>query len=177
MSKHNNAVSITDIQKAYALSKQISIIDNKIYSRISYIADIMGSVFELTHTSWEFGYEGNDTSIWDTDNYTEERINVKIEGYVKANRLGGYPDGLPIIDKNGKRWELSDGIPTRWLYEDFEEELAQGKVMIEQQEQQRRDEVTSKKKNDEQARQKLIDQAKAKLSKEEFAAINKILND
>lgn len=35
-------------------------------------------------------------------------------------------DNMAFIDKDGGEWGLEDGFPTRWLYEDFEEEYTNG---------------------------------------------------
>ena len=75
------------------------------------------------------------------------------------------------ILKDGKRWEYEGTLPSRWLFEDFEEELIEGKEKYELLEIERK----QKTKQISEKNNMLVEQAKAKLSKEELAALKKVL--
>lgn len=73
-----------------------------------------------------------------------------------------------FLDRDGNLLELFDGaLPIRWLYEDFEEEVANGKEAYKEQEKQRKLEKNQKTTN----QSALKKSAKAKLTKEEIEAL------
>lgn len=99
--------------------------------------------------------------------------------YFKDNKkslstcIHGNYDELVIILNDGSEWGLEDGIPVRWLYEDFEEELIEGKKKW-------KDKIANQSKKDaenlklkELKKQELLKSALKKLTKEELDALTK----
>lgn len=85
------------------------------------------------------------------------------------------PHDMAIIDKNGDVYVWESSIPTRWLFEDFEDEIINGKKLYEQKELERKAKIktlsTQKKIED----RLLVEEAKKKLSKKELAALKRSL--
>lgn len=77
-------------------------------------------------------------------------------------------DKMKFIDKNGEE-QCFYSIPTRWLYEDFQDEFVNGIKLYKEKQQAK----TKKKQQNRQNREKLIASAKAKLTAEELKAILK----
>src|SRR5689334_19100812 len=82
------------------------------YQRIDYIVKVINKTFK---TKINYNYSGdNDESVINMYDEVELYINIY------SNR------DLCIILSNNDEWNLRDSIPSRWLFEDFEEELKQG---------------------------------------------------
>lgn len=103
---------------------------NQVNSRILEIADICRK--HCKFAEWKPVENNNDVYF-----YFEEIISKNIETdviYVDCLRRDHYTndDGEResiyniFIDKYGKDFELNNQIPTRWLWEDFEQELIDG---------------------------------------------------
>lgn len=88
-----------------------------------------------------------------------------------------YPENdLIFIDRDGDEYAWQSEIPTRWLYDDnFEEEIRQGKIKYELQEEERKAKKKQSAALKKEINEKLVAQAKLKLSKEELAALKKAL--
>lgn len=93
-------------------------LEDKIYKRIDYI---------LKRCFAEIGKELKDGDWWF---YSDDcaPISKHIGKYVSGFEFHKYsPDNSPIlIDRDGNIVEITDGFPSRWLTEDFEEELVRG---------------------------------------------------
>ena len=155
------------VAEAEEVSRRAENLEQSIIDRISYI---MASVFKLFGKSkayWWFNgaSEGEVGSFW--KNYDKEQISVITE----------CPSGeeMIILLKDGSEWGLVDGFPTRWLFEDFETEIKEGKQKYKEKEIIRKTELkklSDRKKLEVEA---LIESAKSKLSKKELDAVKKFL--
>ena len=72
---------------------------------------------EIHWWDWENGGEYNEGSFMDS----YDPVFLHIDGVWSGNKM-------KFIAKDGTEWDLDDGnYPTRWLYEDFEEEYNNGR--------------------------------------------------
>lgn len=85
---------------------------------------------------------------------------------------GSKGDKMVFIGRDGGEYELGWGeIPTRWLYEDFEEEYAKGLKLYQEKQQQKAEKDKERKKQKDQEKKALVASASSKLSPEERKAI------
>jgi len=144
--------------------------EEEVIDRISYVVQKICDVFEAELNTWFFddAEEGEVGSVKNHINSTE------VYDYVididNQNNIH-----FIILDKDGKKLDISDQFPRRWLHEDFEKELIEGKSSFLKTEQERKEKQKLsreiKKAND----LKMLEKAKKKLSKEELAALKRAL--
>lgn len=72
---------------------------------------------------------------------------------------------------NGKEWGLDESFPIRWLFENFEEELIEGRKKYISKQSEKEKLQAKKKELSKQTNDYLINSAKSKLSKEERKAL------
>lgn len=139
-------------------------LESQIIGRINYI---MGSIFNLFNEDqayWYFyggnGREQEDGSLW--DHYSDDLIEVSVD-------CEGYD--VCCILQDGSEFDLRNGIPTRWLFEDFEEELKNGKTQYIAKEKKRLEDAKQARVQKKEANLKLADIAKQKLTKKELKAL------
>lgn len=82
---------------------------------------------------------------------------------------------MVIITKDGGEWAWDSSIPLRWLFEDCEEEIINGKTLYDAKLKKKKEEAIVKKTLKKKLDETLAVQAKAKLSKEELAALKRTL--
>lgn len=155
------------------LSRETSKLESQIEKRIDYIVRTVYKTFNNKLSTWYFygageGEMGNMKLAIDKDSFY---IIVELE----RDRDGRYNSKeMVILLKDGSEWELEGEYPARWLFEDFEEELIQGKKKFEE-----KLEEKAKKKKEHALAQKqkklaLAESAKAKLTKEELKALKSL---
>lgn len=144
--------------------------EEEVLDRISHVIQKICDVFEVKLNTWFFddAEEGDIGSVKNNINSTE------VGDYVICLYEQNNVDFV-ILDKDGKERDLSDQFPRRWLHEDFEEELIEGKKLFLKKERERKEKQKLsreiKKAND----LKTLEKAKKKLSKEELAALKRVL--
>jgi predicted transposase YbfD/YdcC len=123
--------------------------------RIGYIVETIMKTFK---TSMEgYGYDDErDLSVREMiqDEYMNFGINTS--------------DNLDLIDKHGQWINLIDGIPQHWLWENFEEELENGRQKYIDQEKLKKQKAKQKYAENKIKKEKLLKSAKSKLTKEEL---------
>lgn len=154
----------SDFKKWKDLITQADMIESSIINRICYILTFWLQTFGNTLSSWYF--EGADEGhVGDLDSHISDSV---IYGIVLDYF---YDNKTNIIDKHGNNLSCDDDIPTRWLFEDFEEEIVNGKKLFEDKMAAKKAAAFERKKVTKEQRQALIDGAKSKLTKEELKAI------
>jgi len=148
--------------------------EGQIINRIDYIVRTIFQTFNHKLDCWYF-YGAGEGDVGDLlRHYDSDEINIITE--LARNKGGGYDSiEMVILDKEGNEWGFDSSIPTRWLFENFEQELIDGKRLFEDQQIERKKnqkELSAKKKLEDQA---LATAAKAKLSKKELAALRRSL--
>jgi hypothetical protein len=155
-------------------ANESSSMEGEITNRIDYIIRTIFDTFNKKLDTWYFDGAGEGDVGDLLRHYDENEINIITE--LSRNKEGVYDSiEMVIIDKEGSEWGFDSSIPTRWLFEDFEQELIDGKKLFEEQKAERKKnkkELSAKKKLEDQA---LATAAKAKLSKKELAALRRSL--
>lgn len=111
------------------------ILEKEIVARIDYIIKTIASVFSKELKSWSFyGSTGSWNSPSHVSLYHNTWSNIRIQDLlIQKEHLTFQPKlyGSIILDKYGKKLNLSESFPMRWLQEDFEKELLKGKEYYE----------------------------------------------
>lgn len=157
-----NPITADLILKGKKLNKEISDLNEMIINRIHYIISFLFETFSEKKGSWWFdgAEEGEVGDFW--KNYY---------GYEIAFRTDIFVNDIKIIDKNGNFWSCGGWIPDRWLFEDFENEIIEGKKLLEEQNAKKKTDELQLKEQNELEKQKLITSAKSKLTKQEIKAL------
>lgn len=145
-------------------------LEHQIINRVTYIIEFWFQTFGAKVTNWYFD-EAGEGMVGDLiDNLNPNSIS-NIYTDCKPHPKGD----MVIIDKHGDEYIWESEIPIRWLFEDFEDEVTNGKKLFEEKELTRKSKKKelslAKKAEDE----KLIAEAKKKLSPQELAAIRRAL--
>lgn len=151
-------ITVELINKTKKLNEEISDLNEIIIDRVDYIITFLFEIFSKKKGySWWFDGAGEHEvgNFW--SNYYAGEIEFCTDISFSE---------MEIIDKNGDLWACGGSFPDRWLFEDFENEILEGKRLLEE----KNAEKVLEKQN-ESEKQKLIDSAKKKLSKEELKAL------
>jgi len=154
----NKVAPITQelVTKCEKLRRELGSFQKGIEDRLDYIIRTVYQAFgyQIQYWWYEDAEEGELGSLWRAfSQFQIEGISVGAE----------VTKEMVILLKDGSEYELTYSVPTRWLFEDFEDELLQGKKAYEEKLEQER--VTNKKKQH--AKKEKKKQALAKLTKEE----------
>lgn len=155
-------LSSSFIDEGFKRYKELEEISKTVEERTHYI---MMTIFDL------FGFKGD--YYWYFSGAHDEETGVPWYG-LKYNKTrletNIYGEARPavIILKDGSEWGLEDGIPIRWLYEDFEQELINGKKEYEQRLILKKEQEALKKEQEKQNAQNLKTSIQNKLTKEEL---------
>lgn len=162
------------VAHAEAIAHQARSLEELIINRINYIVETLFKTFGVNLDFWYFcgAGEGEVGDLW--RNYDKEN-GINIETGLSRNT--SYTE-IIIIDKNGDEWEFDSYIPIRWLFENFEQELIDGKKKYEEAQEAKKAaehiKREAKKEKDKQTKA-LAAQAKKKLTKKELIALKQIL--
>lgn len=149
-------------KKSYQITSKL---EANIRKRIGYVLDVLMKTFGTKMIDWYFSDDDYPDLF---DNVSRRYINSIIVE-TESDPNDGYQ--LTIIDKNGKEWNWNDSIPLRWLYEDCEKEIIDGKALYDAKLQNKLDQKLSQFTKT----HVIADRAKAKLTPEELEALKKIL--
>ena len=146
------------INKVQSLNKEVNQLESQITDRIDYI---IAFLFEGKDCCWWFegAEEGEIGDFW--RHYHAHEIWIITDPNLK----------ISFIDKDGNDWEFEGSIPDRWLFEDFENEIIEGKKLFEERKAKRNLEQIQLKEQNKKEKNQLIESAKKKLSKEELKAL------
>lgn len=155
------------IKEAEALAIQSGRLEEQIVDRINYIMESIFSLFSKKSAYWYFygAGEGEVGNLW--ANYNQSHIDMVID------ECPG--ESMVVLLKDGTEWGFDDSIPTRWLFEDFETELTEGKKKYKELEEDRKNTDKAKRLYQKEQNKKLAQVAKSKLTKKELAALKRTL--
>jgi hypothetical protein len=164
---HVKPLTVEMVDEAGDLAAKAGKLEEKIVDRIHYIMLNIFKLFSKKSAYWYFygASEGEVGDLW--KHFHQDSISVIID-----NCPG---ESMEILLKDGSEWGFEDSIPTRWLYEDFECELIEGKKKYEEKEIARQLEEKNKRFQKKGEDQRLASAAKKKLTKEELRALKKVL--
>lgn len=159
-----NPLGSGDVMAAKEAHRLWSHYSEKITDRANYVirksAELFGGKIEWW--DWTNGAgetDGHFNPDWLKDDY------ISVDGDTK----GGNCEWVAIL-KNGE-WELRLVFPTRWLWEDFEQELTDGIKKYKEQKLHKIEMEKKKKIARDSEKKKLLEAAKSKLTKEERKAL------
>jgi len=135
---------------------------SKITSRMDHIVqrciEIAGG--KLDWWDWLGDGDWDDQASGDfIHSYQKDCLSIRAEWDTKKEII--------FIDKDGNECGIEEGFPTRWLYEDFEEEFSKGLKNYKEKEKQRAANTKENKKKNKEKKKALVDTIAAKFTKEE----------
>jgi len=151
--------NITEAEEAYKLWSNI---EEKIEDRINYVIRTLAKIFGGKIEWWDWNNGGGEVDgHLDMDMFKNDSI--QLDGCKKGGK-----DWVSVIKEGEWEFEYLE-FPTRFLWEDFEEELENGIKEYEKQGKIRL--AKEKKEKSKKDKQYLIESAKSKLTKEELKAL------
>lgn len=106
------------------------LMEDQISKRIEYILNTIASIYSLQISAWRYKPFLENACNYVDPNKEEIEICVRLVGAGKLDTNLLYSDNIdgdnvmPVwVDGNGETWRLLERFPSRWLYEDFENEL------------------------------------------------------
>lgn len=154
------------VNETLLLNNQLESKKEIIFNRIEYILKFIFKAFggELDYWYFDGAEEGEVGDLF--KNYNPNTIYVIAEGSYNYS---------VIIDKFNNEWDFDGEIPTRWLFEDFEDEVLDGLKEYKKRQEEKKQKAQTKKAKEKANLEKLVLEAKKKLSKEELLALKKSL--
>jgi hypothetical protein len=142
-----------------------------IHDRVDYVINEIARIFGDEVDWWDWQNGGGEIQGHFTPDIIKENC-IKLDG----RRKRVLKEWVAFIkDKNGKlawEWDFSYfEFPVRFLYENFEEELRGGIQKYKEHQEKEKEIIQQKKLKKIENKQKLIESAKAKLTKEELSAL------
>jgi len=155
----------------------LHVYEKAINERVEYVIKTIYETFGLKVEWWDYGIQSHHDNEYASDIWSElfGKNNKGIEfSVMEAKSIDGegYPDRFIILNEESKEQSLDHYFPLRWLTEEFEPELKDGKKRWD-------DQVAAKKAKETEAKSKkddLAKTAKAKLSKSELEALKASLD-
>jgi hypothetical protein len=159
-----SAINKELLANADKLKTELSVLEDKITDRIDYIVKYCFGKIDTWY--FEGAQEGSNGDLWENIKYKE------VEGIIISSGER-FPErtkrDLIIINADGGEINLYDSFPKRWLFEDFEKEVDEGKIKYEKKQLEKKNKRNEKKDKT----KSLAKSAAEKLSKDELAAILK----
>lgn len=153
--------------------KEFNKVSEKIHSRCNYIVRKFITTFGGIVDWWDFDNEGGEDG---PQGYFEPESYFESVGYTGKFRYNKYPHDLfGFLHKKG--YDLEYSFPTKWIWTDFEDELDELDKLINEYSQWKNKKIQKKLINKEkriqqkQQKEKLIQSALSKLTKEEIKAL------
>lgn len=156
------------------LEKELAPLDGALQDRLEYIFKQIFKTFGASFSYWyiDGAEEGELGDLNKVVSHGDISMGCVIFGFKgdSARNEGTIPSRFCIM-LDGGEWGFDDSIPIRWLYENFEEELAEGKEAYLQRQLEEKKAATEKLLEKKKKAAELISSAKKKLSKEERKAL------
>lgn len=165
-----NKLTEDDIHHAIEAYKSYATFSSRIADRMDYIIRFCVEKVKGKFSWWDWsnGGDSGDRAPGDFmhsySKHTPDTLQI----------IGSWTNGhkMVFLDNKGNEWELQYGeIPTRWLYENFEEEYENGLRLYEEAEAKKADKTNQSKAVKKKEREALIASAKSKLTPEERKAL------
>jgi hypothetical protein len=138
----------------------------KITDRMNYIIrrciEIVGGKLDWWDWLGDGDYEDRASGDF-VQSYDKDQLSIRAEWDIKREII--------FLDKNGNEWGLAEGVPTRWLYEDFEEEFTNGLKAYKEKEIRQKEKTKENRVKKAEEKKVLVKQAASKLTKEERKAL------
>jgi hypothetical protein len=166
------------VSKWQELYKEACAYEEQIISRIDYILKTWFKIYGYTLENWYFyGAEEGEVGDLYRNMYEYDDDDSTINNFYIDEASCGNDIDMIFIDKDNNKVCWENSIPTRWLYEDFEKEIRDGKKKYEDQLEAKKKAKqirSEKKKASKKALKDLVLQSmKDKLSKKDIATIKR----
>lgn len=139
-------------------------VEGFVMDRVDYIIEKIADTFDSEVKWWSFPCSSEYHSMGNFyDAYNDDCF--QFEGEFKRSH------SWTIILDDGEEYDLNNEFPTRWLYENFEEELINGKKELEQKIAKQKEDKVKKTLLKNSTKKKLLESAKSKLTEEEKKAL------
>lgn len=164
LSQETQPLDPQTLESYLQLRQQAGVLESQLENRITYI---LKKIYETFGSQLDYWYtsdapEGDQGDLLRCWRYNNDTISdLCIHPYLEA----------VIILNNGSEWGLHDDIPSRWLFEDFEEELVNGKRLYEERQAQKKEDARQKRQAKKAEKERLKATAAAKLSPAERKAL------
>lgn len=161
------------IKERDKLMTQVYAINKQFNSRMEYIFDTIKRIFDIKYFSWEYAdcddrcsecddYSHHSRSFWGA--YENNKINIHFHKDYK---------NLSFLNKDGVKYNIiQEGIPSSWLFEDFEQELEDGVKKLKEYYSEQSAKLQQIKDDKKKKKEALLESIKSKLSEEELALIS-----
>ena len=139
--------------------------EKRLIDRTDYIVHKICEVYHFKLDWWDLyfhEFEGEASFEWEHFLRSDEQVEYCLVPYPELD-MGA------IIE--GAEWGFETGFPRRWLFEDFEKELVEGKKSYEQKQEEKKRKNKQKREAAEHRKKNLIENVKSKLTKEEIKAL------
>ncbi len=176
MSKRTDRIKSLPISEAIFnkradIAEEFSLINGVVEERLDYV---LHKIYELCGVSFGGWYidGAEEGELGNIDDMLNGDI-IECNGLILYEKVG-KGDFSVIISNNDKEewWDLSDAFPRRWLFDDsFIVEIPAGQELFKQRQLLKNANNKSKKEKAKQEKEKLLQSAKMKLSKEELKAL------
>ena len=137
------------------------VLESKIVDRMDYIIHTVCKTFDVSLETWYF----DDAQEGQMGHLTCDDPELFAKWDIRDRKE------MVILTQDDEEFYFDNNIPTRWLFENFEEELENGKKRYDE----REEEKLKKRLEATEYTKKLADSAKKKLTKEELRALKKLL--
>lgn len=117
-------------QKYLDLTNQVRKCEESIIDRVDYIVSKIVSLYYAKLDTWYFpeAEEGEVGSFEKACVDGESIAVVMIEKINNSYFCNAFRGQFLWMDEDGREWALSDNFPKSWLFKDFEDDLAKGKI-------------------------------------------------
>jgi hypothetical protein len=149
-------------------------LSGEIVERIDYIVKTIWKAFHTRLATWYFdgAEEGGMGDLWGAYNEHDIHFVAEDKGTYGRNYSSHH---FMILDRKGSEYNLCDNFPTRWLFENFEDEIETGKERYKAAEVAAKERAKLKREQKKTREASLAEAAKAKLSPQEIAALKRVL--
>lgn len=155
------------------LEKELAPLEGTLKDRLEYIFKQVFKTFGDSFTYWyvDGAEEGQLGDISKIVRYGDITMDYVIFGSKGGSRRDERSCPEYVIMLDGGEWGLNDSLPKRWLFENFETELEEGKKAYIQKQAEEKKTAAEKLLQSKKNKQELIKSAKEKLSKAERKAL------
>lgn len=154
-----------------SLNEQAQALEQEIVDRLSFVINRACEMFGQPISTWYFddAQEGEVGDVWENIHRGEFAVTLDF-------KKNSSERNMTIVLNDGTELDIArDGFLTRWLFEDFEKEIHEGKFKYKEKEIKRKTELKKLSEQKRVEQEELIRSAKSKLSRQELAALKKAL--
>lgn len=155
-------IDLNTLKNWKILKEQLKPIEESIEYRCNYVVKEIVKIFHKKFDWWDFDNSCEDErGHFDPDYIQYEVVGTSIAGCINM---------IAILKEEGE-WDLAQGFPLRFLFEDFQQEVIDGRELYKKKEEEENKKAQELKKLKAFENEKIKEAARAKLTKEERKAL------